>query len=647
MFKNKNRNKRGRNRLYNLTLVLFLVFLIISHYPTIYGKDAFQVIWMANALKNGALFSENSWLISPLSYFGYFPFSHWPVGVPMVLAFLMAILEFVSLGVFGIAETIMIFDIILIIIIYKSAKNLANIIFKENWARFIFLSTTLLSQYILNTVIMTVSTRIVITIVMMILLNLNIQILKKTNKKFKNILFIFISLFIGLLAHRLWIISLISVIVMIFVLFIIRYDIFVKISIFFIIPLCIIAFFVGLDVLYFLEFNFLSRLDPSQTFSAVIDENSLLGLSVLLTWFYTWETGLIIIFFPIGVIITLYEIALSYKKKEDNTSFKYNPQLIKKYYLILFILPFSFLLPETFYSIVVFFPLLIIFSVYGIVYFKKYISNYSERLSWIVLAVLLSISTAYSFIKVEVSVEINLWFVYLLIFVSLFLILSIFLLKKYNFLDLRNITLDFQNLKKGVWNIILIISIIIFSITTIETNRAGLVYSPYPWENSYLTGEEIEIIKFFETEEINGLIFTIGITSTRFSGIGFLPAFHNYSSIGLDLWYNLISPDVVLQNTFFSFSIFKIFTLDFFEMNMSWSESNPLWILSRSIIPLNMTIKSDRNILLSVYNVQYLISVKEPYLKMERNWILTQSLFKSDLRPIFSTQHLLVWKIIG
>ena len=295
----------------------------------------------------------------------------------------------------------------------------------------------------------------------------------------------------------------------------------------------------------------------------------------------------------------------------------------------------------------VFFPILIIFSVYGIVYFKKFISSYSERLNWIVLTILLSIATAYSFIKVEVSVEINLWFVYLLIFVSLFLILSIFVLKKYDFLNLRNITLDFQNLKKGVWNIILIISIIIFSITTIETNRAGLAYSPYPWENSCLTDEEIEIIKFFETEEINGLIFTIGITSTRFSGIGFLPAFHNYSSIGLDLWYNLISPDVVLQNTFFSFSISKIISLDFFEMNMSWSESNPLWILSRSIIPLNMTIKLDRNILLSVHNVQYMISVKESYLKMEKNWILTQSLFKSDLKPIFSTQHLLVWEIIG
>ena len=56
-------------------LVLFAIFILLINYPRIYGTDAFQVIWMANALREGALFSNNTWLIHPTSYFGYYPFS--------------------------------------------------------------------------------------------------------------------------------------------------------------------------------------------------------------------------------------------------------------------------------------------------------------------------------------------------------------------------------------------------------------------------------------------------------------------------------------------------------------------------------------------------------------------------------------------
>ena len=162
-----------KTSLYYLVLVLVAIIFPLTYYPRIYGKDGFQVIWMANALREGALFSDNTWLIHPTSYFGYYPFSHRAIGVPIFLAFLISLLNFFSLGIFGITEAILAFNIILIIIIYKSSRNLGNRLFEEEWSRFIFVAAILLSPNVIYDTTMTVSTRIIITIVMIVLLNIN------------------------------------------------------------------------------------------------------------------------------------------------------------------------------------------------------------------------------------------------------------------------------------------------------------------------------------------------------------------------------------------------------------------------------------------------------------------------------------------
>ncbi|GAH19570.1 unnamed protein product, partial [marine sediment metagenome] len=157
-----------KTNLYYLVLVIVAIIIPLTTYPLIYGVDAFQVMWMANALKKGALFSENTWLISPFSYFGYYPFSHRAIGIPMFLAFLMSLLEFLSFGVFGITEAVLMFNIILIIIIYKCSRNLGNKLFEEEWSRFVFVAAILLSPNAIQDFAMTVSTRIIITIVMLV-----------------------------------------------------------------------------------------------------------------------------------------------------------------------------------------------------------------------------------------------------------------------------------------------------------------------------------------------------------------------------------------------------------------------------------------------------------------------------------------------
>jgi hypothetical protein len=376
-------------------------------------------------------------------------------------------------------------------------------------------------------------------------------------------------------------------------------------------------------------------------------------MGILLSWFYVWNLGVISIFFPVGVIITLYELAKLLKHYDKkNAQLNYNRQFLQKYYLILFIIPFSFLLPYTFYSIVIFFPILIIFSVYGIIFIKKFVSTYSETLSWFLLAILLFISIGYSFIKVEVSTKIDLWFVYVLSFISLILFLFVFITKKYRTLNFSKISLDSLKMKKGIWILILTISILIFSITTIETNRAGLSSSPYPWQNRSLTDEEMKIIEFFQNEEIDGLIFTFDpYIELKISGVGFLPTFYGRSLIGKALWYDLLNPEEVIENTIFlPFSLSNLLKQRFFiyrpEYVSYYFETSPLELIRLQIIHLNMTFEGDRVLLLSGYNVQYIVSSKENLPHYSNEWLLIQSLFQSELEPVFSTQHLLVWKIL-
>ncbi len=639
-------------RLYYFLLVFLAIIFLLTNYPHIYGTDTFEVIWTANALRDGAFFSESTWLIHPFSYFGYYPFSSRVIGVPIFLAFLMSLLSFFSFGIFGLTEAILAFDIILIIIIYKSARNLGNRIFEEEWSRFIFVAAILFSMYVLNDITMTVSTRIIITLVIIVLLNLNLKILTNSISIFKAMISLFLLLIISSLVHRLWVGTFIPIIIMIFTVFIRKYKNLQKLTLFLILPLSVIAFFVGLEVFSTLGLDFISRLDPNQAFSPFIDEKTLFGMVILLSWFQVWNLGVISIFFPVGVIIMLYKLAILLKNSDKkNAQLNSNRQFLQKSYLILFILPFSFLLSTTFYSIVIFFPILIIFSVYGIIFIKDFITTYSETLSWFLPLILLIISIVYSFIKVEISTKIDLWYMYVLLFISLILFLFVFVINKFKTLIFSKVSFDPLKMKKGIWILILTISMSIFSITTIETNRAAIISSPYPWENRYLTDEEMKIIEFFQNEEIDGLIFTFdAYIDLKIAGVGFLPSFHGRTEIGKVLWYGLINSSEVLENTrFLPFSLKNLFKQRFFiywpKNAIYYYETSPLEVLRSKIITLNMTFEGDRILLRSGYNVQYIISTNENLPHYSNEWLLIQSLYQSELEPIFTTQNLVVWKI--
>ena len=259
-----------KSSLYYFILILVALIFPLTTYPRIYGADAFQVMWMANALREGALFSDNTWLISPFSYFGFYPFSHRAIGVPIFLGFIISLLNFLSFGIFGLTEAILTFNIILILIIYKSSRNLGNRLFEEEWSRFVFVAAVLLSPNLISETTMIVSTRIIITVVMISLLNLNLKVLNNDNKninKFKTSIFLILLLLVGALAHRLWLATIITIIFMIFTVFISKYKKLLRFTVFLILPISIIAFFIGLGFFF---------IDPQKIWSPFFDNSTFL-----------------------------------------------------------------------------------------------------------------------------------------------------------------------------------------------------------------------------------------------------------------------------------------------------------------------------------------------------------------------------------
>ena len=344
------------------------------------------------------------------------------------------------------------------------------------------------------------------------------------------------------------------------------------------------------------------------------------------------------------VLIIVLTILLKKSDDEKNSQFNNkNQQFLRmNFYLLLFVVPFLFMSPS-FYSITIFLPIIIIFSVYGLIYIKNYISTkHFKKFDWIFPWVVLFFSVGYSFLYVQLILRINLWYIFVLFSIALFIYLVSFIIHKYNgkikskfsFININN-----YKVRQGSEVLVIIFSIIIFSTTTVVGRWRTINSSPYPWENRYLTEEEQEIITFFQNEDIFGLIYTnVPFIADRISGVGFLPVFSDTSYTGTALYYCFISPNEVYEHTVFSLS--SLSELRFFRFN----EFDPIRLVRNRIIILNASLEGDLNVLRSEYNVQYIITGNQTFLSTDASWILIHSL-PTALTPVFSTQYLLIWKL--
>lgn len=611
-------------KFYYLIPFILAITFPLSYYPRIYGTDGFQIIWMAQALKEGAFFSENSWLISPFSYFGFYPFSHRAIGVPTFLAFLVSFLEIIS---FGMAEAILLYNIILIIFSFKTSRNLSKILFKEEWIRFLYIVGTLLSPFIIYRTIMDVDTRIIITILMNVFLKINIEILTHDKLKISQILkkaaIITVLLLIGALAHGLWMALLFPLAIMLFTLVIRNLKNLLKISIFLLIPISLIAFMFGMTFF---------KIDPLKIWSPFFDNSTLLGLTINLIIHYTLQVGIILLFFPIGIIISLWQL-IRLIKKTDNRKLR-NEKIVKNFYLLLFLLPFMFMAPS-FYTIVIFLPFLIIFSIKGLNYILIQLKFVSETLKKVFPFMVFLLSEVFTILYPELIININLWYLFVILYILLLVYLIVFLLDKFQLFKFNKSIYKIKG--RGV----LIIAILLFTITTVEGRLRSVDSNSYPWENRYLTTEEIQIIEFFDGQNIEGLIFSsTGIlVADRLAGVGFLPTLNNQTLDGKSIYYRFVSPNEVLENTEFTIILRR---LVFFEIN-NYKIKYPIRDFIRTILSLNVTCDADIDFLKQNY-VQYIISIDPRYPSETKDQPLICSL-PNNLEPIYRTKHFLVWQI--
>ena len=238
--------------------------------------------------------------------------------------------------------------------------------------------------------------------------------------------------------------------------------------------------------------------------------------------------------------------------------------------------------------------------------------------------------------------RINLWYMFVLFSIASFVYLVSFIIHKYNrkikskfsFININN-----YKFRRGSEVLVLIFSIIIFSTTTVVGRTRTFDSSPYPWENRYLTEEEQEILNFFQNEDVSGLIYSnLEKMTSRMAGVGFLPIFSDRTLIGTVLYYDFISRNEVHEHTEFSLSGLSSFNF------LIFNKYDPIRSIRNKIVRLNVSLAGDLNLLQFEYNVQYIISGNETIISPYASWTLIPSL-STAFNPVFSTQHLLVWKL--
>jgi hypothetical protein len=608
------------------TLAYFFLFLIsisisIYYYPRVFGTDDFQLIWAAYAIKNGALFSEKTWLISFFSYLGFYPFSHRPIGTPTVLAGLIIIFEAMSLGI---EEVILFSNIVIFILVFFSSKKLAETIFKKKWYQFLFVLSIILSPNILYENSMNFSSRIFITLAVINILKHCLKILKGDNSYTRHSLLILAWIIVGIFTHRLWPILFLIPILLLILKLIMKSS---KVSIYTIyttMPVSLALLILGANFFY---------IDPNKILSPFFDNSTLYGLVFNLTIHYTLQIGLIFVFFPVGIVMMYKRLFKEVRQLEKTDEAEY----MINFYMILFVVVFSFSL-FTFYAQVVFLPILTIISIIG---FKELMSAIdrrpyeANRIKFLILFSLFIISVLYTILYSIFWIHVNYWYIYVfsgLIFVDL---LYILFSQKHRIAKInRKRFIEFFK------HSLILISITIFTLTTVLGRTNQTQNSIYPWENRYLTEEEKDIIDFFNNNTINGIIFVAPpLIAGRIAGIGFLPAISNYEIDGKSLYYDIVTEEEVKSKTYLgSFSQMVYFYLFIYD------DTNPISHLRISIQDLNVSDSWDLDILLE-FRVQYIISVNplyhgETYTPLQ----LELSLYDSDV-PIFSTQSLDIWKI--
>ena len=610
-------------------LPLFIGFLSIllriPKLPYIYGYDGFEVIWMAFAINNGALVSDQTWLIHPLSYFGFYPFSQYPIALPLLLAGLLSINISLSISV-------VIIDLLLTMICAIGAYKLSSLLFKKEIFRNLFLIMVLFgSKDFYNYTYFSLHPRGVLLALSFWFLY---YLLKLKNKEStKNTIFSIIKLLVistlMVLSYRISVVYLLYLVPFVFQIIVTSKRI--KPFAQKIIENRITEVFFLLLAIGMLVVGFIITPDfDVSMWSPISDNGNTTAQIISLGMVYFSSLGVMLIFLPIGLF------SIFFLRKDNN--FDKRPFL----FVIISFMALSWKIPV--YSIVLFLPVYVWISVLGIKQTVSFLRKRgrSNKFSFLLCASIVGVTSVLVHV-IYISIIVYVKITYYVVLGAIGVYVLFFIMRKY--------ILGFKRMQWVlVFMLIMIMGNILFLQTAYEgqENYASLWKAPYSFDFSqnHITNDELLVIDYIKSEGINGTILTSSTTlSRRIGGAGFLPTIPGYHTEH-PLYYGWISANSVISSTYFSFRGFiETFSLGYY--GSSYEDQ----VLSQ-VRGLNITRAYTINTLVSL-SIQYIVAIKNtnndtiyPYLFHpygSTNYFIFESL--NNLMPSFNTSFLAVWKI--
>jgi hypothetical protein len=623
--KKEERIRKFSKWLLPLFICLLSVLMRIPKLPYIYGYDGFEVIWMAFAINNGALVSDQTWLIHPLSYFGFYPFSQYPIILPLMLAGLLSIN--ISLSI-----SIVIIDMFLTMVCAIGAYKLSSLLFRKEIFRNLFLIMVLFgSKDFYNYTYFSLHPRAVLLALSFWFLYYLLKLKENVSlkNKFFSITMLLVIFTIMVLSYRISVMYLLYLVPFIFQIFVTakRIKPFTQkiienriTEVFFIISA------IGMIVVgYFITPTF----DVS-LWSPISGGEKLASQIVSVGMVYFSSLGVLLIFLPIGLF------SVYFSRKETDFG--------KKSFLLVIvsIIALSWKIPI--YSIVLFLPIYTWISILGIKQTVSFLRKRgrSNKFSFLLCATIVGI-TAILVHVVYISVLVYVRITYFVVLAAIGVYGLFFLIRRY--------LLGYRRMQWVlVFMFIIITSNILFLQTAYEgqENYASLWIAPYSlnFSQNHITNDELLVIEYIQTQGINGTIFTSSTTlSRRIGGAGFLPTIPGYHTEH-PLYYGWITADQVTNNTYFDFYEF-VETFSLVYNGSSYEDG----ILSQ-IRGLNATRTYTISILTSL-RIQYIVGIRNisnntiyPYLFHpygSTHYFIFESL--NNVLPSFNTTFLAVWKI--
>jgi hypothetical protein len=602
------------------TIIFYLS--ILSHFPIdewrIFGADAFEFLWMAQALMNAT--EETTWLINIFSYFGLYPYSHYPVFVPYLLGMIFNFNEFLvyQILVYNIILNYILFKILISIVKEFSDNQNLNIlsaslfIFAPIWQRQVHFTTApRLYLFILQ------------LLFIKIIINYDNQKISKSRLLFySGLLFI-----IGMFTHRLAFFFLFYVFFILIALFIfskhslknIYHSKILNNNISFLIYLVINI------LMIVLSFQFL-YIDPNKINSPWFDNNGI-GTAINLT---------IDLILRLGYIFPLYIVGLFIIFK--NNVFSSKSPLLRLYVLLITPLLSVFLI-FTLYSTVIFVVLFWMLANYTIYYFYEKIEDHKF---FSISSIFLTFSSIGFLLLYNFLVTPLIFFsIYSTIYYISFIIIII--LTRY-----ANKIIRFNKDPKFNYKFLsIILSILLFS--SVVTFGSFLNDYNNPYSNTFTSNEINEVITIIDKDyQVGDLIYSANLGLGRIlEGIGGYAFVLPTSNGHQNLYYNWVNSSDVQNLTSINFSIsFIIKYSTFFEYPNNYEGERAMYdMINYSNVSTNEGVNK-----LKELNVRYVVSViidGEISVYSIRFSVspLLQSLVDINYAPIFRGDEIVVWNL--